>query len=246
MENTTVSSGHRCQETEIITRVAVNATKLFEQNQMARTIKSVKVDIQIQSFWKSLILVRALLTASGVVSGPAADHCGEIGFKYGCPLNNGSIHLDLSDIAMARLQTGDPNGNMVDGVIPTRYKRVSCPKPGNVFVWLRSGAGPYYFALTVVNAAGIGSVVDVQISADSANWTSLKRDPNYTSSRPQERYGSWVVPQGTGPFNPPVAMRIVYGAGEEITNSQFIKSYTPPSNVDANYWYLDFGAQFTK
>jgi hypothetical protein len=104
--------------------------------------------------------------------GSGRDHCGEVQgtFTYGCqlppappdppaghdPLPNESIHLDLSDIAMARLQTGDPNGTMLDGVIPTRYRRVPCPVVGNVHVWLRSGAGPYWFSLTVVNVAGPG------------------------------------------------------------------------------------------
>jgi expansin (peptidoglycan-binding protein) len=72
------------------------------------------------------------------------------------PLPNESLHLDLSDIAMSRLQTGDANGMMVDGVIPTRYRRVPCPVKGNIHILLRTG-GEYYFAFSVVNVAGMGS-----------------------------------------------------------------------------------------
>lgn len=34
-------------------------------------------------------------------------------------------------------------GVLVEGVIPKQYKRVPCPKAGNVYVWLRGGAGPF-------------------------------------------------------------------------------------------------------
>ncbi|KAJ1554764.1 hypothetical protein HK096_001833, partial [Nowakowskiella sp. JEL0078] len=180
--------------------------------------------------------------------GPGADHCAEVSnFKYGCPLPADSIHLDLSDIAMARLQSGSANGGIVDGVIPTRYKRVSCPKPGNVYLYLRNGGGPYYFALTVVNAAGVGGVVNIEIQGTgTTTWTSLVRDPNYTSSRPQERYGAWRIPQGTGPFNLPIAMRITSATGEVILNSAAITTFTPPATADPNFWYIDFGSNFSK
>ncbi|KAF4636140.1 hypothetical protein G7Y89_g1936 [Cudoniella acicularis] len=138
--------------------------------------------------------------------GPGADHCGEINFKYGCPLPSGSIHLDLSDIAMGRLQ-GD--GSMANGVIPTQYKRIPCLTPGNVYIWLRDGGGPYYFALSVVNTAGVGSVTNVEIQGYGTNgWTSMIHDPNYSESRPQERYGSWVMPKGAGPSALPIAVRV--------------------------------------
>ncbi len=147
--------------------------------------------------------------------GSGRDHCGEVSnFKYGCPLPPGdlppdhdpeadeSIHLDLGNVAMARLQTGDPNGNLVDGVIPTRYERVPCPVVGNMYVWLQPGAGPYYFGLSVVNVRNLGSIVSVEalLSSDGGDrWIALERDPNYTLARPQERTGDWVIPQGAGP-----------------------------------------------
>lgn len=41
--------------------------------------------------------------------------------------------MDLSDIAMGRLQK---NGSLTDGVIPSRYRQVPWPKPGNAYIWL--------------------------------------------------------------------------------------------------------------
>ncbi len=80
------------------------------------------------------------------------------GFKYGCPLPPGppapptdhdplpneSIHLDLSDVAMSRLQTGTIGGNMTQGVIPTRYERIPCPVPGHIYLRMMPNAGDYY------------------------------------------------------------------------------------------------------
>lgn len=176
--------------------------------------------------------------------GPGADHCGEIDFKYGCPLPADSIHLDLSDIAMGRLQG---NGSLTNGVIPTRYKRVPCPKVGNVYIWLRNGGGPYYFALTAVNTNGPGSVTKIEIKGAGTNtWVALDHDPNYTSSRPQERYGSWVIPQGSGPFNLPVGIRLTSPTGEQIVNEQAIKTFTPPATADPNFYYIDIGVQFSQ
>ncbi|KAH6682523.1 expansin module family protein [Halenospora varia] len=175
--------------------------------------------------------------------GPGADHCGEIDFKYGCPLPSDSIHLDLSDIAMGRLQG---NGSMTDGVIPTRYKRVPCPKPGNVYIWLRDGGGPYYFALTVVNTAGVGSVTNVEIQVyGTSGWTSMVHDPNYSQSRPQERYGSWVMPKGAGPFALPIAVRITSPTGEQLVAMKGISSFTPPAGAPAGFYYIDLGVQFS-
>jgi hypothetical protein len=175
--------------------------------------------------------------------GPGADHCGEIDFTYGCPLPAGSIHLDLSDIAMGRLQG---NGSLTNGVIPTRYKRIPCPTPGNVYIWLRDDGGPYYFALTAVNTAGIGSVTKIEIQGTgTTTWTPMVHDPNYTEARPQERYGAWVIPQGSGPFNVPIAMRITSATGEQLVNLQAIKSFTAPSSAPAGANYIDLGMQFT-
>jgi hypothetical protein len=191
--------------------------------------------------------------------GSGRDHCGEVSdFKYGCqlppappdppvdhdPLPNESIHLDLSDIAMARLQTGDANGTMVDGVIPTKYRRVPCPVVGNTYIWLRSGAGPYWFALSVVNVSGLGSVVKVEAQLPSGDWVALQRDSNYTSARPQERYGAWVLPQGAGPFALPLSLRITDPSGRAIVASDVIKAWAPANASQAETYYIDTGAQF--
>ncbi len=191
--------------------------------------------------------------------GSGRDHCGEVSdFKYGCPLPpappippadrdplpNESIHLDLSDIAMSRLQTGSADGAMVDGVIPIRYRRVPCPVVGNVFVWLRSGASPYWFALSVMNLAGTGSVVNVEAQTAAGSWVTLQRDQNYTSSRPQERYGAWVIPQGAGPFTLPVSLRITDASGRAQVAEGVIKAWAPEDPGQAEAYYIDTGLQF--
>lgn len=144
---------------------------------------------------------------------------------------------------MGRLQG---NGSMNDGVIPIRYRRTPCPSIGNAYAWLREGGGPYYFALTVVNTAGVGSVTKVEVKGtDTDEWIALDHDPNYTSSRPQERYGSWTIPQGSGPFNLPVGLRLTSPNGEQIVNEEAIKSFTPPADAPQGFYYLDLGVQFT-
>ena len=152
--------------------------------------------------------------------------------------------MDLSDIAMGRLQG---NGSLTDGVIPIRYQRVNCPKPGNVYIWLRPGASMWFFELTAVNTNGPGSVTKIEVQgAGNDTWTELEHDPNYTSSRPQERYGGWVIPQGSGPFNAPVGIRLTSPTGEQIVNTQAIKSFTPPADANPDFFYIDLGVQFTK
>ena len=199
--------------------------------------------------------------------GSGRDHCGEVSdFKYGCPLPpstqstlvpadhdplpNESLHLDLSDIAMSRLQTGDANGMMVDGVIPTRYRRVPCPVKGNIHILIKNG-GEYYFSFSVVNVAGLGSLVSVEARLPSGEWVALIRDPNYTPARPQERFGTWVLPQGKGPFSLPLALRFTDGSWRSIVSEQAVKSWTPPATTDANltkfyqdFYYIDTGVQF--
>jgi len=191
--------------------------------------------------------------------GSGRDHCGEISdFTYGCqlppappdpdpshdPLPNESIHLDLSDPAMARLQAGDPLGFMPDGVIPTRYRRVPCPVVGNTYIWLHPSAGEYWFSLSVVNAAGAGSVVAVEAELPSGEWVVLGRDSNYTSSRPQERYGAWVLPQGYGPFELPVTLRLTSPTGEVLVAEEAIKSWLPADSRMNEWYYIDLGVQF--
>lgn len=191
--------------------------------------------------------------------GSGRDHCGEVEgtFKYGCPLPpdpppppehdplpSESIHFDLSDIAMARLQTGDPNGVISDGVIPTKYRRVPCPVVGNVHVWLRPNANEYYFALTVVNMAGLGAAAKVEAQLPSGEWVGLQRDKNYSLSRPQERYGTWALPQGQGPFTLPVTLRISDGSGRAVTAKDVIKAWAPTDKSQSETWFIDTGVQF--
>jgi Expansin C-terminal domain len=202
--------------------------------------------------------------------GSGRDHCGEVSnFAYGCPLPpstktsvvpadhdplpNESLHLDLSDIAMSRLQTGDANGMMVDGVIPTRYRRTPCPVKGNIHILVKNG-GTYYFSFSVVNMGGLGSLVSVEARLPSGEWMALIRDPNYTQARPQERFGTWVLPQlppGKGPFALPLALRFTDPAGHVVVSEQAVKSWDPPATTDptltqfySNFYYIDTGVQF--
>jgi len=176
--------------------------------------------------------------------GSGTHHCNEIDFKYGCPIPEGSWHVDLSDIAMSRLQTNDPYGTMVDGVIPIRYKRVPCPVKGNIHIWLRPGAGQWYFALTVVNVANMGSLVAVEVQQADGEWVPLVRDPNYSTTRPQERYGSWTVKQGTGPFTVPMNMRFTDSAFNTLTAQGAIKDWGDPKHPMYDFYYIDTGVQF--
>lgn len=197
--------------------------------------------------------------------GSGRDHCAEVSdFKYGCqlppappapavdrdPLPSESLHLDLSDIAMARLQNGDANKEIVDGVIPTRYRRVPCPVKGNIHILLKNG-GEYYFSFSVVNMGGVGSLVNVEARLPSGEWVSLKRDPNYKTYQPQERFGTWVLPQGKGPFTLPLALRFTDPSGKQVTSEQAINDWNPPSTTDTNlakllkdFYYIDTGVQF--
>ena len=144
---------------------------------------------------------------------------------------------------MGRLQG---NGSLAAGVIPTQYRRVPCPTLGNVYLWLQDGAGPYWFTVSAVNTFGIGSLLSLEImGAGQTTWTPLVPNPDYTSSRPQERYGSWVVPQNTGPYNVPVAVRLTSATGEQIVNTEAITTFTAPATAPAGYYYIDLGAQFT-
>ena len=197
--------------------------------------------------------------------GSGRDHCAEVSdFKYGCqlppappappvdrdPLPSESLHLDLSDIAMSRLQTGDANKELIDGVIPTRYRRAPCPVKGNIHILVKNG-GEYYFSFSVVNVAGLGSLVNVEARLPSGTWVSLVRDPNYKSFQPQERFGTWVLPQGAGPFTLPLALRFTDPSGRAVLSEQAVKSWTPPATTDSElvklykeYFYVDVGVQF--
>jgi hypothetical protein len=148
------SSGPHFQVIWTTISPAENALSLFRQCQTALSVQLGNQATHHQSFSKLLIVVHAMRIPSGAVrsvfhfpkhantdnfasGGPGADHCAEVNFTYGCPLPVDSIHLDLSDIAMGRLQGG---GSLAAGVIPTRYKRIPCPVPGNVYIWLLTAA----------------------------------------------------------------------------------------------------------
>ena len=171
------------------------------------------------------------------------DQC-DVNFKYGCPIPTDSIHLDLSDAAMARLQTGSSSANIEAGVIPNKYRRVPCPKLGNIYIWLRNYASPYWFSFTVVNSAGWGSIAILEAKDDQGNWVKMIRDPNYTSSHPQERYGLWVTQKDTGPYNLPIDLRLTDGSGVTIVAEQAIKSFDPPADSIDGYYYIDIGVNF--
>jgi hypothetical protein len=190
--------------------------------------------------------------------GSGRDHCGEISdFKYGCPLppqpapppdhdptSDESIHFDLSDIAMARLQSGNPTGAMPDGVIPTKYRRIPCPVPGNMYFWLQPNGNEYYFALSVVNMKGLGAAAKVEARLPDGTWVLLVRNSNYTMSRPQERYGTWTLPQNSGKFQLPVTIRVTDGSGRGVVAEGAIKAWAPSDASLANMYYIDSGVQF--
>ena len=171
------------------------------------------------------------------------DQC-DIDYKYGCPIPKDSIHLDLSDAAMARLQTGSPNLNIESGMIPNKYRRVPCPKLGNMYIWLRNYSSQYWFSLTVVNSAGHGSIAILEAKNGEGKWIKMIRDPNYTSSRPQERYGLWATPKDSGPYTLPVDLRLTDGSGVTIVAEQAIKSFEPPADTIMDYYYIDIGVNF--
>ena len=87
--------------------------------------------------------------------------------------------------------------------------------------------------------------VEIKGSGDTT-WTALEHDPNYTSSRPQERYGAWTIPSGAGPFNLPIAMRVTSPTGEQIVNVNAITSFTAPSTAPSGFNYIDLGVQFSE
>ena len=115
------------------------------------------------------------------------DHCNEVEFKYGCPLPEDSIHFDLSDIAMARLQINDPNGGLIEGIILVHYKHVLCPIKGNIYIIILPGVNKWYFAINVV--ANMSSIISVEVLRNNT-WARLVSHPNYSTTRPQERYSS--------------------------------------------------------
>jgi hypothetical protein len=109
---------------------------------------------------------------------------------------------------------------------------------------MRPNASEYYFALTVVNMAGLGAATMVDAQLPSGNWVAMQRDTNYSLSRPQERFGTWALPQGTGPFSLPVTLRITDGSGRAIVAKDAIKAWTPEDKSLSEIWFIDIGVQF--
>jgi expansin (peptidoglycan-binding protein) len=155
-----------------------------------------------------------------------------------------SIHFDLSEMAMSRLQTGDPLGGWTAGVIPTKYKRIACPAVGNMYFWMQPAISEYYFAFSVVNMKGLGAATKVEAQLPSGDWVLLKRDQNYTLSRPQERTGTWTTPQGAGPFALPVTIRVTDGSGRAVVAEGAIKAWSPADSKMRDMYYVDSGVQF--
>jgi hypothetical protein len=115
---------------------------------------------------------------------------------------------------------------------------------GNIHVWLRD-AGEYYFALTVVNVAGLGAAAQVEAQLPSGEWVPLMRNDSYSLSRPQERYGTWATPQGKGPFALPITLRITDGSGRGLVAKDAITSFPPKDNsFESQNFFIDVGVQF--
>lgn len=92
--------------------------------------------------------------------------------------------------------------------------------------------------------AGLGAAAKVEARLPDGTWVALKRNSNYTLSRPQERYGTWVLPQGAGPFELPVTIRVTDGGGRAVVAEGAIKSWTPADAAQADTYYIDSGVQF--
>lgn len=142
---------------------------------------------------------------------------------------------------MARAQAGV----LVEGVIPTQYKRVPCPKTGNVYLWLRGSVGPYWIQITAVNAAGLGSIVGFEIRPDGqTEWMALIQENDYPTGHPQERYGAWTLPTNAPEINLPLGIRLTSATGEQIVNELVITNWAAPETAIPGYWYIDMGLNF--
>jgi expansin (peptidoglycan-binding protein) len=135
--------------------------------------------------------------------------------------------------------------SIVEGVIPTQYQRVPCPKPGNVYVWLRDGCGPYWIQITAVNAATTGSIVGFEIRPDgTSDWLALIQEDDYPEGHPQERYGAWTLPSDAPYINLPLGIRLTAATGQQIVNEMVITNWTPPADSISGFWYIDMGINF--
>ena len=91
----------------------------------------------------------------------------------------------------------------------------------------------------------MGSLVAVEVLRNGT-WAHLARDPNYSTTRPQERYGSWVVPplkkgEQSIPFEVPLTLRFTDSAFVSLTAPDAIKEWP---TEDDYFLYIDSGVQF--
>jgi hypothetical protein len=96
----------------------------------------------------------------------------------------------------------------------------------------------------VVNVAGLGAAAQVEAQLPSGDWVALMRNQNYSLSRPQERYGTWTLPQVKDPFQLPVTLRITDGGGRTVVAKDAIKAWAPTDSSLAQNWFIDIGVQF--
>ena len=80
----------------------------------------------------------------------------------------------------------------------------------------------------------------------NGKWVHLARYSNYSTTRPQERYGSWVVPplkegKQSEAFEVPLTLRFTDSAFNSLTAPDAIKEW-PTS--DDYFYYVDSGVQF--
>ena len=92
--------------------------------------------------------------------------------------------------------------------------------------------------------AGLGAAAIVEAQLPSGEWVALQRDQNYSMSRPQERYGTWALPQGYGPFSLPLTLRIADGSGRLVVAQDAVKAWAPEDESLKEFWFVDLGVQF--
>ncbi|KAG6546909.1 hypothetical protein Mapa_011525 [Marchantia paleacea] len=77
-------------------------------------------------------------------------------------------HFDLSYPAFQRL------AQPVGGVIPVRYKRVSCSRNGGIRFTIRGN--PYFDLVLVTNVGEFGAVQSLQIKGERTGWTYMRQN----------------------------------------------------------------------
>ncbi|KUJ19078.1 uncharacterized protein LY89DRAFT_695754 [Mollisia scopiformis] len=143
------------------------------------------------------------------------------------------IVLEVVDSCPCNTNSNGGPGADHGGEINFKY---GCPLP----------VGSILLDLSDIAMGRISSVVSIEVQGTgTTTWTSLIHDPNHTESRPQERYGSWTIPQGTGPFELPVAVRITSPSGEQVVSMDAITTFIAPASTPAGFYYIDLGVQFS-